>query len=210
MNRCCYYSTFRSNVKDYYQILGVPRNADKKQIKSAFYALSLKYHPDRSAKDEDSKQASKQKYLQITEAYAILHDDLKKRQYDRSLQEYYSNSDDNSNVNSNQTNRRSTYYTRRSSARNMFYQHYNQNLYNKDPSSSSQPQQHAYSNQNYGLNWEERTREASWEESNRIIKKRMEQHRLHVERELNKKLLRHSFTIISAILFISLYYCTKL
>lgn len=55
---------------DYYAILGVPKDADEKAIKSACRALALKYHPDVSS----SKAATDTKFKEITEAYEVLSD----------------------------------------------------------------------------------------------------------------------------------------
>lgn len=64
--------------RDYYDILGVPRNASKDQIKSEYRKLALKYHPDRN-KAPDAED----KFKEISEAYAILSDEDKKAQYDQ-------------------------------------------------------------------------------------------------------------------------------
>ena len=63
--------------KDYYEILGVPRNASKEDVKKAFRSLALKYHPDRN-KSPDAEE----KVKEISEAYAVLSDDEKRRIYD--------------------------------------------------------------------------------------------------------------------------------
>jgi molecular chaperone DnaJ len=63
-------------AKDYYQILGVSRNATKDDIKKAYRRLALKYHPDKAGGDED-------KFKEINEAYHILSDDAKRAEYDR-------------------------------------------------------------------------------------------------------------------------------
>ncbi len=63
--------------KDYYEILGVPRNATQEEIKEAYRKLALKYHPDINK----SKEAE-EKFKEITEAYAVLSDPEKRRQYD--------------------------------------------------------------------------------------------------------------------------------
>jgi molecular chaperone DnaJ len=64
--------------RDYYEALGVPRNAKKDDIKNEYRKLALKYHPDRN-KSPDAEQ----KFKEISEAYAILSDDEKRSQYDR-------------------------------------------------------------------------------------------------------------------------------
>jgi len=63
--------------KDYYKILGVDRNATQEEIKRAFRRLALKYHPDRN-KSPDAEE----KFKEISEAYAVLSDPEKRRQYD--------------------------------------------------------------------------------------------------------------------------------
>ena len=65
--------------QSYYQILGVNKNASKQDIKKAFRKLAVQYHPDKN----DSPDAE-DKFRQIAEAYEILSDDDKRRQYDRS------------------------------------------------------------------------------------------------------------------------------
>lgn len=62
-------------TKDYYNVLGIDRKATKEDIKKAFRKLAHKYHPDKGGTDEA-------KFKEITEAYAILSDDNKRREYD--------------------------------------------------------------------------------------------------------------------------------
>lgn len=64
--------------RDYYEILGVPRNATKDEIKAAYRRLALQYHPDRNKSPE-----AEEKFKEISEAYAVLSDDQKRMQYDR-------------------------------------------------------------------------------------------------------------------------------
>ncbi|RLF37676.1 MAG: hypothetical protein DRN00_05275, partial [Thermoplasmata archaeon] len=52
--------------KDYYEILGVSRNATKEEIKRAYRRLALKYHPDRNKSPE-----AEEKFKEISEAYAV-------------------------------------------------------------------------------------------------------------------------------------------
>ena len=61
--------------KDYYSILGVGQNASDEEIKKAFRKLALKYHPDRCPEGEES-------FKEINEAYAVLGDRDKRREYD--------------------------------------------------------------------------------------------------------------------------------
>ena len=64
--------------RDYYEVLGVARDATKDEIKRAYRKLALKYHPDRN-KEPDAAD----KFKEISEAYAILSDDTKRQQYDQ-------------------------------------------------------------------------------------------------------------------------------
>ncbi|CAD7697242.1 unnamed protein product [Ostreobium quekettii] len=66
--------------KDYYKVLGVPRDATDDQLKKAYRKLALKWHPDRST--ENKKQAE-EKFKEIGEAYEVLSDPQKKEIYDR-------------------------------------------------------------------------------------------------------------------------------
>jgi molecular chaperone DnaJ len=61
--------------KDYYETLGVPRNASKEDIKKAFRNLAHKYHPDKKGGDE-------KKFKEVNEAYSVLSDDKKRAEYD--------------------------------------------------------------------------------------------------------------------------------
>ena len=65
------------NKRDYYEILGVTRDASKTEIKKAYRTLALKYHPDKN-KDEGAEE----KFKEISEAYAVLFDDEKRKLYD--------------------------------------------------------------------------------------------------------------------------------
>jgi molecular chaperone DnaJ len=63
--------------RNYYEILGVPKNASKDVIKDAYRKLALQYHPDRNKSPE-----AEEKFKEISEAYAVLSDDGKRQQYD--------------------------------------------------------------------------------------------------------------------------------
>lgn len=65
-------------MSEYYKILGVEKNASEQEIKKAYRKLALKYHPDRNAGNQEFED----KFKQISEAYAVLSDPEKKRQYD--------------------------------------------------------------------------------------------------------------------------------
>ena len=64
--------------RDYYEVLGVSRNATKDEIKRAYRKLALKYHPDRNKEPNAAD-----KFKEISEAYAILSDDTKRQQYNQ-------------------------------------------------------------------------------------------------------------------------------
>lgn len=66
------------NKRDYYEVLGVDKNASEAEIKSAFRKLAKKYHPDVS-KEPDAAE----KFKEAQEAYAVLSDANKRRQYDQ-------------------------------------------------------------------------------------------------------------------------------
>ena len=63
--------------RDYYEVLGIPRNASKDQIKDSYRKLAMQYHPDRNKAPE-----AEENFKEISEAYAVLSDDQKRQQYD--------------------------------------------------------------------------------------------------------------------------------
>lgn len=67
------------NAECLYKTLGVPKNADDKQIKKAFKKLSIKYHPD---KNKDKSEWAKNQFVKIANAYETLSDPKKRRAYD--------------------------------------------------------------------------------------------------------------------------------
>ncbi|XP_034718993.1 dnaJ homolog subfamily B member 9-like [Etheostoma cragini] len=71
-------SEFILAARDYYDILGVPKDANERLIKKAFHKLALKYHPDRN-KSPDAEA----KFREIAEAYETLSDDKRRRDYDQ-------------------------------------------------------------------------------------------------------------------------------
>ena len=64
--------------RDYYEVLGVDKNADKKTIKKAYRKLAMKYHPDVNH-DADAEE----KFKELSEAYGVLSDDEKRQRYDQ-------------------------------------------------------------------------------------------------------------------------------
>lgn len=65
--------------RDYYEILGVDRSADDKEVKKAYRRLAMKHHPDRNPDDKESEE----KFKEATEAYEILSDEQKRAAYDQ-------------------------------------------------------------------------------------------------------------------------------
>jgi len=68
-----------SAKKDYYELLGVSRNASEEEIKKAYRKLALQYHPDRNPGDKQSEE----KFKEVSEAYQILSDTEKRAKYDQ-------------------------------------------------------------------------------------------------------------------------------
>jgi DnaJ-class molecular chaperone len=67
------------NYKDYYALLGVPKSAAEKDIKSAYRKLARKWHPDANP---DNPKAAEEKFKEISEAYEVLGDPEKRKKYD--------------------------------------------------------------------------------------------------------------------------------
>ena len=67
------------NKRDYYEVLGVDRNADEAALKIAYRVLAKKYHPDMNPGDAEAEK----KFKEASEAYAVLSDPEKRRQYDQ-------------------------------------------------------------------------------------------------------------------------------
>ncbi|MDH3004234.1 MAG: J domain-containing protein [Candidatus Shikimatogenerans sp. JK-2022] len=68
------------NMKDYYNILGVSRDATIEDIKKAYRKLAIKYHPD---KNPNNKKEAEEKFKEAAEAYSVLSDNNKRKQYDK-------------------------------------------------------------------------------------------------------------------------------
>jgi DnaJ-class molecular chaperone len=69
--------------RNFYNILGVKRNATHKQIKKAYRDLSIIWHPDKNLGDEKARE----KYQEINDAYEAIGDEEKRRKYDRGGEE---------------------------------------------------------------------------------------------------------------------------
>ena len=68
-----------SEKRDYYEVLGVSKSADAKEIKKAYRKLAMKYHPDKNPGDKEAEE----KFKEINEAYEVLSDEEKRSTYDR-------------------------------------------------------------------------------------------------------------------------------
>jgi DnaJ-class molecular chaperone len=73
-------------VTDYYKVMGLPRAATGEEIKRAYRSLALQYHPDRNQGDPVCENRLKE----INEAYQVLGDEEKRRQYDLSFRQSFS------------------------------------------------------------------------------------------------------------------------
>lgn len=67
------------NKRDYYEVLGVDKNASPEEIKKAYRKLAMKYHPDQNPGDKSAEE----KFKEVNEAYEILSDAEKKSRYDQ-------------------------------------------------------------------------------------------------------------------------------
>lgn len=73
-----------ASKRDYYEVLGVGKNASPEELKAAYKRLALKHHPDRQAgKNDAEKKAAEESFKEINEAYSVLSDKEKRAQYDQ-------------------------------------------------------------------------------------------------------------------------------
>ena len=75
----------KARNRDYYQILGINRNATAAEIKKAYRKLALKYHPDRNSESEQSKKVAQRKFQDVSDAYSVLSDPKKKEMFDQGI-----------------------------------------------------------------------------------------------------------------------------
>lgn len=70
--------------RDYYEVLGVDKQASASDIKKAYRKIAIKYHPDRQGDKSDAeKKEAEEKFKEAAEAYSVLSDDQKRQQYDQ-------------------------------------------------------------------------------------------------------------------------------
>jgi molecular chaperone DnaJ len=68
-----------ASKRDYYEVLGIERNASKEDIRKAYRKMAMQYHPDRNPNDKGAEE----KFKEAAEAYEVLNNDEKKARYDR-------------------------------------------------------------------------------------------------------------------------------
>ncbi|KAI8331034.1 hypothetical protein BC941DRAFT_439618 [Chlamydoabsidia padenii] len=78
------YQRHHQHKQQHYDILQVHRHSDKKAIKSQYYRLSKRYHPDLNPTDKEAHE----KFLQVNDAYAVLGNEASRRQYDMELDRF--------------------------------------------------------------------------------------------------------------------------
>ena len=134
-------------MSNYYEILGVSKNATADEIKKAYRTLAFKYHPDRN----QGNAAAEEKFKQISAAYDVLGDESKRRQYDMGS---YSDSYSTAGSQSQQQYQRQYQYTyqnpfgdenfwewfngaqfrsRKQQTQNTNYNHYDYSNYSNEP-----------------------------------------------------------------------------
>ena len=68
-----------ADKRDYYEVLGVSKNATDAEIKAAYKKMAIKYHPDRNPGNKEAEE----KFKEAAEAYDVLHDPEKRQRYDQ-------------------------------------------------------------------------------------------------------------------------------
>ena len=106
----------KTPTKDYYQILGVPEDAAPDQIKKSYRKLAVEHHPDRNPNDSKSED----RFKEITEAYGVLMDPIKRKEYDQFRSGFFSGSQKGPHFN----------YSQQEIFENMFRQAFGRDIFN--------------------------------------------------------------------------------
>lgn len=110
-------------MEDLYSILGVNKTASQDEIKKSYRNMAFKYHPDRNAGNKEAEE----KFKKINEAYSVLGDESKRRQYDM-----YGNSGTNSYSQQDYQNQRTYTYYSNDDFFNDFFNNYQKNSYQRN------------------------------------------------------------------------------
>lgn len=114
-------------MKDYYSILGIPTNASAEEIKKAYRLLAKKYHPD---VNQENSEFYEEKFKEVSEAYDVLKDEAKRLKYNKKLEDY-KNESNNNYTSSNNKNNNTSYSNNNSNNNNSNYSaKRNSNSYN--------------------------------------------------------------------------------
>ena len=111
-------------MEDYYEILEVSKNASKEVIEKAYKVLAKKYHPD--LQEDSNKQKAEQMIKKINEAYEVLSDDEKRREYDEKL-EYENKKQEEYNNIQNESNNRNYYSQNQNNNQSQYEENYKYN-----------------------------------------------------------------------------------
>lgn len=142
--RVFYYFISMSN---YYEILGVPKNATADEIKKAYRTLAFKYHPDRNP----GNAAAEEKFKQISAAYDVLGDESKRRNYDLSGYSSDNYSYNSSSANQSQYQRQYQYTYSNPFGDENFWEWFNSAQF-KNRSQQTQNTHNYYNQYNYSNN----------------------------------------------------------
>lgn len=75
----------KSKKRDYYQILGVDKNASESEIKKAYKKLAIKWHPDKNNQSDEQQKLAEKTFRDVNDAYTVLSDAKKRNQFDNGI-----------------------------------------------------------------------------------------------------------------------------